>query len=172
MIVRALTETDAQVFRDMRLRALREEPAAFTTSCEEFSQRPLDRIAARFRNDPTDEFMLGAFDGEQLVGMVGFYRERAMKQRHRGNVISMYVAPEARGQGAGQALLLEVIRRAQTIVGLEQLLLGVMVTQTAARKLYEALGFVVFGREPRVVKIGEHYYDAELMVLDLREDKQ
>lgn len=165
--IRLLSEADAQIFRDLRLRALREEPTAFTTSAEEFSRRPLDKIAARFRSDPTEEFMLGAFDGEQLVGMVGFYREGALKQRHRGNAISMYVVPDARGRGLGRALMLEVIRRAQTIAGLEQLLLGVMVTQTAARKLYESLGFVVYGHEPRATRVGDQSIDEDFMILDL-----
>jgi ribosomal protein S18 acetylase RimI-like enzyme len=172
MIVRVLTETDAPVFRDMRLRALREEPAAFTSSIEEFSRHTLDKITARLRSDPAENFTLGAFDGEQLVGLVGFHRETASKLRHKGNLISLYVAPEAREQGIGLALLREVIRRAHTIVGLEQMLLGVMVTQTAARKLYEALGFVVFGREPRAVKVNDQFFDEEFMVLDLREDQQ
>ena len=46
-----------------------------------------------------------------------------------------------------------------------------MVTQTAARHLYESLGFVAFGREVRAVKVGDTYYDEEFMVLDLREEK-
>jgi ribosomal protein S18 acetylase RimI-like enzyme len=65
----------------------------------------------------------------------------------------------------------ETIRRARSIAGLEQLLLGVMISQTAARRLYESLGFVVFGREARAVKVAEQYYDEEFMVLDLQEEK-
>ena len=64
----------------------------------------------------------------------------------------------------------EVIRQVRQIVGVEQLLLGVMTTQIAARKLYESLGFVVFGREARAIRIGDNYYDEEFMVLNLREE--
>lgn len=168
--LRLLTPADAAIFRDLRLRALREDPVAFTNSVEEFSQQPLDKIAARFRSDPAESFMLGAFQDRKLVGLVGFYRESPLKLRHKGSIVSLYVAPEARGHGLGRALLRDAIRRVREIDGVEQLLLGVMVTQTAARQLYDSLGFVVYGREARASKVGEQYYDEEFRVLDLRED--
>ena len=168
--LRLLTPADAAAFRDIRLRALREDPVAFTNSVEEFSHQTLDKIAARFRSDPAESFMLGAFQDRKLVGLVGFYRESQLKLRHKGSIVSMYVAPEARGHGLGRALLRDAIRRVREIDGVEQLLLGVMVTQTAARQLYESLGFVVYGREARASKVGEQYYDEEFRVLDLRED--
>lgn len=168
--IRVLTDADAGAFRAVRLRALQDEPAAFTNSYEEFSQWPLDKVAARLRGNSADNFMLGAFNADRLMGLIGFYRESALKLRHKGSVISLYVAPEAREQGLATALLRETIDRARSIAGLEQLLLGVVATQTVARKLYESLGFVVFGREPRAVKIGGAYYDEEFMTLDLRED--
>ena len=171
MIIRLLTGTDAAAFRDIRLRALQEEPTAFTSSTEEFSHQTLDKIAARFRSDPAESFLLGAFQDRKLVGLVGFYRETALKQRHKGSIISLYVAPEARGQGLGRALMRDAIRRVRDIQGVENLLLGVMVTQTAARKLYESLGFAVYEREARALCIDGQYYDEEFMVLDLREDR-
>ena len=85
MIIRLLTGTDAAAFRDIRLRALQEEPTAFTSSTEEFSHQTLDKIAARFRSDPAESFLLGAFQDRKLVGLVGFYRETALKQRHNSS---------------------------------------------------------------------------------------
>lgn len=169
--LRLLTPADAAAFRDIRLRALQEEPTAFTSSTEEFSHQTLDKIGARFRSDPAESFMLGAFQNRSLVGMVGFYRETALKQRHKGSIISLYVAPEARGQGLGHALMRDAIRRVRDIESVERLLLGVMVTQTAARQLYESLDFVVYGREARALCIDGQYYDEEFMALDLREDR-
>ena len=169
MIIRQLTETDAQVFRAFRLRSLRESPHAFTNSYEEYSRQDVERTAQRFRDQVASnvDFTLGAFEADQLVGMVGFYRETALKLRHKGYIISMYVAPEYRSHGIARALLLEAIARARQLPDLKQLLLGVVITQTTAKRLYESLGFAVYGREPCAVKIGEEYFAEEFMVLNM-----
>ncbi|MFG3000852.1 GNAT family N-acetyltransferase [Streptomyces sp. NPDC048340] len=51
------------------------------------------------------------------------------------------IAPEARGQGLGEALLTLVIRRAFGELGLPDIGLGVWAHNTAALHLYEKLGF-------------------------------
>jgi ribosomal protein S18 acetylase RimI-like enzyme len=169
MHIRQLIENDAALFRTLRLRALHEAPHAFTNSYEEYSQQPLESTAQRFRDQVNSHvnFTLGAFQDEQLVGVVGFYRETALKIQHKGTIVSMYVLPEYRSQGIARALLAEAIDRARRLPGLTQLLLGVMETQTTAKHLYESLGFVVYGREPRAVKIGDEYFDEEFMLLKL-----
>jgi len=165
MHIRQLTEADVEIYRALRLYCLREAPHAFTNSYEEFSQRTLDSITQQLRGQ--ENFMLGDVEDEQLVGMVGFYRETALKLRHKGNIVSMYVRPEYRSRGIARALLVEAIARARRLPDLKQLLLGVVVTQTAAKHLYESLGFTVYGREPRAVKIGDEYFDEEFMQLKL-----
>jgi ribosomal protein S18 acetylase RimI-like enzyme len=99
--------------------------------------------------------------------MVGFYRESALKLRHKGYIVSMYVIPEYRSRGIARALLVEAIDRVRRLPDLKQLLLGVVVTQTTAKRLYESLGFTVYGREPDAVKIGDEYFDEEMMLLRL-----
>jgi len=170
MDIRMLTEADAQVYRDIRLRMLKEEPAAYTASYEEFSQRPLASTIERLRNENNqpDNFILGAFEGEQLLGTVGLWRETGTKTRHKASIWGMYVTTEGRGRGIGKAVLQEAIARARCLPDLECLHLGVAVTQKAARQLYTSSGFVVYGREPRAAKIGDQYLDIELMTLDLR----
>jgi ribosomal protein S18 acetylase RimI-like enzyme len=165
MHIRQLTEADVEIYRTLRLTCLCESPHAFTSSSEEFSQRTLDSIAQQLRGH--ENFTLGAFEDEQLVGMVGFYRETVLKLRHKGNIVSLYVRPESRSRGIARALLVEAITRARRLPDLKQLLLGVVVTQTTAKRLYESLGFSVYGREPHAVKIGDEYFDEEFMLLNL-----
>ena len=169
MHIRQLTETDAEAFRAFRLRSLRESPHAFTNSFEEYSQQTVEATARRFREQVASQvdFMLGAFEDGQLIGSVGFYRETALKLRHKGYIISMYVSPEYRSRGFARALLVEAIDRVRRLPDLKQLLLGVVVTQTTAKRLYESLGFVVYGREPNAVKIGDEYFAEEYMLLKL-----
>ena len=160
-----LTEADVGIYRELRSYCLRESPHAFSNSYEEFSQRTTDSIAQQLRG--LENFTLGAFEEDRLVGMVGFYRESALKVRHKGYIVSMYVLPEYRSRGIARALLVEAIDRVTRLPDLKQLLLGVVVTQATAKRLYESLGFEVYGREPDAVKIGDEYFDEEFMLLKL-----
>jgi ribosomal protein S18 acetylase RimI-like enzyme len=164
--VRDVTVDDAEEFRALRLRALREEPEAFGSSWEEESQRALEQTIARLQASDTTAF--GGFDDAgKLVGMVRLWREDGIKTQHKANIISMYVAPEARGRGLGRMLLDAAIARARATPGIEQLVLAVVTINTPARNLYRAAGFEVYGVEPRALKLGERYLDEEYMVLML-----
>ena len=99
--------------------------------------------------------------------MVGFYRESALKVRHKGYIVSMYVQPEDRRRGIARALLLAALERIRRLPDLDHVLLAVMETQAAAKRLYESLSFTVYGREPRAVRIGDEYFDEEFMILKL-----
>ncbi len=169
MHIRQLTEADVEAYRVLRLHSLRESPRAFTNSYEEFSQKSNEATVRRFREQVASrvDFTLGAFEDGRLVGMVGFYRESAPKLRHKGYIVSMYVLPEYRSRGIARALLVEAIERARRLPDLKQLMLGVVVTQTTARRLYESLGFTVYGREPDAIKIGDEFFDEEFMLLRL-----
>lgn len=169
MEIRLLTEADAQKWWGLRLRSLLDEPQAFGSSYETALAIPDAEKLAQFsrRANSADNFIVGAFDGNSLVGMMGLFREDGPKSRHRANIWGVYVAPEARQQGVAKALLQKLIEQARTIPGLEQLHLGVVTMQTAARQLYLSQGFEIYGTEPHALKIGHQYFDEDLMVLRL-----
>ena len=168
MHVRKLTEADAAEFQQLRLRALHDDPEAFSASYEESRTVPLARVTQRLREESTagDNCILGAFEAS-LVGMVGFLRRQGLKERHKGFIWGMYVLLDMRGQGIGKALLSQAIAHAESLPGLVQMQLSVVSTQEAARHLYRALGFEAYGVEPRALKVREQYLDEELMVLRL-----
>jgi ribosomal protein S18 acetylase RimI-like enzyme len=165
MEIRFLTAEDASAYWRVRLEALEREADAFTASAEEHRALSVDDVAARLCSDPGDNFVVGAFAGERLVGSAGFYREKGIKVRHKGHIWGVYVSSEARGQGAGRRMLCSLLERAGSLEGIEQIMLAVGTTQAAAGSLYRSLGFESFGCERRALKIGNRYVDEEQMVL-------
>ncbi|HEU0300015.1 MAG TPA: GNAT family N-acetyltransferase, partial [Longimicrobium sp.] len=145
--IRILTTDDAAAYQALRLRGLRETPDAFGSSYEEEVDRPLEMIAERLAGGRANESVAyGAFDAAgTLVGIGGLYRETHRKARHRANVVGMYVAPEARGQALGRALLDALVAHARSMGGVQRLELGVTTTNAAARALYRAFGFTTWG---------------------------
>jgi len=163
--VRILSESDVDSFWQLRLRALKEEPESFGAAYEESANIPISDVAKRLHSSD-DSFVLGAFM-PTLVGMLGFYRQQGLKVRHKGTIWGMYVTPEGRGQGVGQALMRAAIARATAILDLEQLALTVVTNNEAARNLYLSLGFQSYGVEREALKLGDRFLDEEMMVLKL-----
>lgn len=170
MMIRILTADDAATYQALRLRGLRESPAAFGSTYENEVDIPLSQIAERLAHGAgREDVMFGAFDddGGALVGLAGLGRNAGRKTRHRAGVWGMYVAPEARGRGVGRALISALIAHARTLPGVERLILGVEAGNEAARALYNSFGFVTWGIEPQAYKLDGEYWDSEMMSLSL-----
>jgi RimJ/RimL family protein N-acetyltransferase len=169
LAIRRLLPDDAEVYRALRLRALREHPDSFTSSHAEESEIPLVTTERRLAAQSLD-WVFGAFAGNELTALAGLSREPRAKNRHKANVFGMYVAPEHGRQGIGAALLRRVVETAQ-LEGIEQLVLTVTDTNVAARSLYEKVGFRSFGVEPRAIRVDDGveyvYYDKNHMILFL-----
>jgi ribosomal protein S18 acetylase RimI-like enzyme len=79
----------------------------------------------------------------------------------------MYVAPEGRGRGVGDALLRHVVAAARQDPELTQIVLTVTDTNARATALYERAGFASFGVEPRAIRVDGVYYGKNHMILTL-----
>jgi ribosomal protein S18 acetylase RimI-like enzyme len=167
MVIRKLTETDAIAMWDLRLFALETEPMSFAESPEELRKTRVEEYAARLREGGEANFVLGAFDGEQLSGMAGFYREKPLKLHHKGHIWGVFVSPSARGTGAGRGLMTGVIQTARGLPGIRCILLTVVHSNVVARRLYESLGFRSFGTEAHSLRVDGRYVDEEHMRLEL-----
>lgn len=148
MQIRRLTPADAILFRSLRLRALREHPDAFTSSYEHDAQQPVEAAAARL----AQHAFWGAYRNAELYGIVGLEAETRAKNRHKGTVVGMYVAPEVAGRGVGRALLQALVDHARA-AGLASLVLTVTEGNGAATHLYESAGFRSFGIEPDAIRV-------------------
>ena len=165
MDLRALTRTDVAAYRALRLRGLRESPTAFARSYDEEQGYTVDAVAERLVGD--DRAVFGAFlpgAAPALVGVVGIRRESAPRLAHKAELWGMYVAPEARRQGAGRLLVQRALEHAGAKLGVRQVNLGVNATNAGAIALYERLGFERFGFERGYMIVDGVLQDEVLMV--------
>lgn len=167
--MRPLTEADAEIYHELRLRALRDHPSAFAQPYESQAATTLDDVASRLlkTSESPHDFILGMFSEEELIGMVGFRRGHGDRLQHKGTIWGMYIATEAQGKGLGRILMQEAISRASALSGLEQINLGVISSNDQARNLYISLGFEAYGLEKRAIVVDGDYHDDELMQLFL-----
>ncbi|MGG6310402.1 N-acetyltransferase family protein [Paenibacillus macerans] len=170
MNLRLLQEADAEIYQNFRLLALRSSPEAFGSTYEREAAFSPESVANRLKA-AEGKFVLGAFDDAgKLAGCVTFIRENGQKTLHKGNVFGMFVSPEMRGRGVGKALLRELVALAKGMDGVEQINLTVVSVNESARKLYESVGFQMYGTERRALKYNGQYFDEDLLVLRLIND--
>ena len=149
----------------MRTLALDFDVAAFGRSNED--EGPTRQRLFDNNVDRDDRFILGAFDGHELVGISGMFRHDAVKAYHKGNIWSVFVVEEYQGKGLGRGLMEETIEQTRQIEGVDLILIGVSAYNTKAHELYKRLGFIDYGTEPRSLKIDGEYYAEHLMWMDL-----
>jgi ribosomal protein S18 acetylase RimI-like enzyme len=157
--VRQLRTDEAEAFRLIRLEALQQNPDAFGSTLEREAAEPLRFFADRLARNG----VFGAFQGDALVGVVGFYGLDGPKTRHKGVLWGMYVKPAARGRGLAEALTERVIAQARR-ERVEVLQLTVVSVNERALRFYRRMGFSAYGVEPRALKHHGAYFDEVLMV--------
>jgi ribosomal protein S18 acetylase RimI-like enzyme len=169
LLIRPLGRADAARFRAHRLAALRESPEAFGSTYEEDVTLPESVVADRLEESVTAprKVVLGAFDGDRLVGFVGCVQEPKAKARHRAFVWGTYVEPAYRGRGLGRALLDELFARVKQWDGVARVTVSVVERAGPARRLYRAAGFECFGREPDGMRQDEARDTVEHLTLEL-----
>ncbi len=165
ILIRTLAPSDAQAFRDVRLEGLATAPEAFGSSYEEEVGTPLETIQQRLSpSGPNAVF--GAFADDVLIGVAGFVVNDRIKTRHKGIMWGVYVKPEWRGHRVGKALVQHVIERASRHVMILEATVGL--ANENARRTYHALGFKPYGIARRALRVGDRFYDEELLALDFQ----
>jgi ribosomal protein S18 acetylase RimI-like enzyme len=163
-VVRTLGTGDVDEYWRIRLDALRLHPEAFASDFEDEVRLDHAQIVGRFSVPGLTR--LGGFAVGSLVGTVGWSVGSGAKVKHKAHLFGMYVDGAHRGTGLARQLVEAVITGARE-AGAIVLNLSVTAGNAPAQRLYREMGFVVYGVEPRAYKVGDHYYDSELMVLDL-----
>jgi len=161
--IRRLGPSDAALYREIRLEALKRNPEAFGSTFESENAQPLSWFeAVVVRAD-----IFGAFLDGALVGIAGYAVQEGSKQAHKALLWGMYVRAAGRNLGLGERLVAAVLDHARGHVEIVQL--TVVSENVAARRLYGAMGFVEYGYEKRALKQDGRYYDEVLMAKFLDE---
>ena len=165
--IRRLELSEISALQSLRREALSAHPLAFAASIED--DRTLDTARlTRAVNSPAESALIVAIEAPLLLGMVGVYRHTGRKSAHRAQIWGMYVAPNQRRHGLGSALLHAAIEQARGWSGVTQLQLCVTTDGDAARKLYEGVGFQVWGCAPRALQWEGQFVDEYHLALSLR----
>ena len=167
MEIRMLTSLDdAEKYRSIRLESLKNTPEAFASSYEEEKDFSIEEIKDTLQSE--DAFTYGAFDNDELVGIITLYKDKLHKLSHRAHIGGMYVSPSKRSLGVGKVLMEKAIKKAKEVEGLEQVYLAVVSTNESAKNLYSSLGFEGFGTEKKGLKLEDTiYFDVDFMILYL-----
>lgn len=132
--VRVLGPDDWELRRTLRLAALRDAPWAFGSTYESSA----DRTEEEWRAWASAGCVFAAFAGEQANGLVGVV-PRADEEGWT-DLFAMWVAPEARGQGAADALVAAAVGWAgERRAGVR---LEVATGNERAERVYQRHGFV------------------------------
>jgi len=94
----------------------------------------------RFHDDDEPMFVLGAFDGDQLLGIVHCVSHRATwTEGWYVYLEDLFTVPQARGQGIGKALIQAVYDKADEISA-SRVYWHTHETNAAGRALYDKVG--------------------------------
>jgi RimJ/RimL family protein N-acetyltransferase len=147
----------------LRRQMLEDAPWAFTATAEEDIGCDPERLAARIVEP--GQAIVGAFDAKgRLVGAAGLVRNPKKKLSHRALVWGVYVTPSARGMGIAREVMNAIFDVARFWPGVTSLALCASERAEVAQRLYQSLGFKIWGIEPAAVEIGGHRYAEAHMV--------
>jgi GNAT superfamily N-acetyltransferase len=163
VIVTRIGPDDVARARAVRRRALEDAPDAFWETLEEEIARPDRDWTARLAM-PEAVTLVASVDGDDVGLVMGLPHHE-----HAGDagLYSMWVAPAARGQGAGEALIGAVIGWARA-AAYPTLRLDVGDANLHAQRLYERMGFTPTGAVGTMPAPRDHIAEHELVLVLLR----
>ena len=143
LVVRRILPDEVDRYRELRLRALRDSPAAFTATWDDESRMPLEAWAARVDASVAGASVIVVADtGEELIGLAG-----GIPWEGRARVVSVWVAPAWRGRGLARRLIESVCEWAGG-AGYTEAQIETALTNPGPQALYLQLGFVAVDEPP------------------------
>jgi ribosomal protein S18 acetylase RimI-like enzyme len=161
VILRDASLADAERYRELRLFALKESPTSFSADYELNASHPKSFWKGRLKPDEHAIIIFAEYES-QLVGVTGIRKGDSPKTKHSAGIWGVYVRPEWRGLHIAEGLMdmcfeWAILREVKIVK------VGVMSTNESAIRLYERIGFTVYGTEPLALYHAGNYYDGLMM---------
>lgn len=163
--IRKLHPNESNSYRNLRLECLKNYPQNFSSNYQDEKEKEKLFFQPHIEASQINNFVVGAFHGNNLIGISGFNTYEKNKISHIGIIIQVYVAPKYQGKKIGYNLVKSTLTEAFKINGIEQVEIGVISSNKNADKIYKKLGFETFGVQRRYLKIDNHYYDHKMMMI-------
>lgn len=157
---KTLTTADYDNYFALRLEGLQNSPHMYATDANDWQNARREVIEKHLTNSESNEFpILGAWDGDVLVGMVGLQPDIRPTVKHKATLWGVFVKEPYRRQGIGFLLIATAIDMAKEKEGLKQLRAVVNTTNDTAVRLFERAGFEQFGLERRAKFFDGAFHD-------------
>lgn len=152
-----------QKYKDLRLRALKEEPQAFSSTYEDSVKYPDSFWQGRLKQAyvGNSQWLLFAKQEDNLVGMAGAY---VADEKDAANVVGVYVAKDVRGQGVSKKIIINLITRIKQNKSIKKLFVSVNPDQVAAFNLYKSLGFNIIRKDKMIFGDGKQHDSYEMVL--------
>ncbi len=160
--LRAAREGDLETFRELRLEALRENPASYGSDYAVHKAQPKEFWVGRLPIGSKDGKVFFATHKNELIGMCGIMLGTSPKTRHNGTIVSVYVKPDWQGQHIARELI-ELCANWGREQRVKLLKLAVVANNASAIRCYTGIGFSVYGVDPQAICYEEKYFDELLM---------
>lgn len=170
-MIRRLESKDSSAYYKLRLRGLQLHPEAFGTGAEDWSKATDEQVKSLLGQSSQDDFVLGHFEDDELMGVIGLKREKKNSVQHKATVWGLMVLPEFQRQGIGRKLLRELVHRASENLELQFIRAIVTDASENASVLFESQGFEKYGLESRGIRKDNQFFDQIYLALNLREKK-
>ncbi len=160
MTIIKLSNADIDVFKVIRLEALRTEPENYASHARDWEGLSEEDWLLRM----ADCTVFVAFKDDMPVGIMALMPNRPSKMAHRATLIMVYVQKSERGTGLAARLLGKITQYASEL-GVSQIELTVSAENLAAIQFYLKQGFSQVGYIPAGLRHEGRDIDEILMLL-------
>jgi RimJ/RimL family protein N-acetyltransferase len=169
MTIRLLTGNDAIEYKELRLKALQNNPESYLSTFESEKQRSVEAFSSELRYTISSPIFgyYGIFLENKLIGYASLEKSYLAKQKHIAFFYNLYIDPKYRNQGLALKLFNFILDKIKQKTQIERIFLSCNKKNTPAIKLYKKLGFKEYGFKEKSIKYQDEYDDEIEMVREV-----